>query len=754
MFVNEYPYTDFHELNLDYILKSILHLQNVVNDFVKNESMKIADPIGWDITKQYAKNTIVLDYDGNAYLSLKPVPEGISLNNDEYWLPVFNFMSYVRSFDSNLTFNVERNTERASKAYYVGDWVLINDLLYEVVADIPDGGTFNAGVNIERMSVEQFCRNWTAYASNLIATYKAQIDASEAAYKAEMLQQITTVTAALQAQLDEAISGVTVDSEVINGRVGYDGTTYATIGDAIRGQVSDLHDEIDTLDVSETFNLVFEQGNIDALGRNITSTTRIRTDYIRAGLGWTFSVPAGFEAYIRYYTDKYDQAISGNSGTWRTGTVTIFEPGVNYIRIIVGRVGESAITPEDITTPIAITTKNITDASVLMVNKAADAQGSREKLDAYTNNDPVTLIFEQGGIDSYGNNVTSTSTIRTGFMRCDQGYEFTVPINYKVIIRFFSDDVFNFITTSTSWLTGHVVADHTDAKFMRLIMKKNDETNITPATAPTFAMSARTSMDGAVIYGGTDTMFPRFRDAMAFLATCKNTTMIIKQGTYDLNTEYASELAADDDTRTFGPVLGGGNKLIFENYAKVICNNTDPTPHLQFSLLHIIGDCEIVNAQFECTNIRYCVHDDFLRYYSVYGISSAKIHSVKYTNCRMEHKGYYGLSDYGTPACIGSAPGLYENMVVDGGYYKSKKGSGSWYYPIFMHNKQNRQNAHVIVKDAYFDQGTFAITDMSETTCGIDVMLSGNRFAYAPIFNDNGGASSPLTHIEWNNIIE
>ena len=75
-----FPYTNFHDLNLDWIVHELEKLTTDVQDFISINAIKYADPIQWDITSQYEKNTVVLDKDGNAYLSVQPVPAGVSLD--------------------------------------------------------------------------------------------------------------------------------------------------------------------------------------------------------------------------------------------------------------------------------------------------------------------------------------------------------------------------------------------------------------------------------------------------------------------------------------------------------------------------------------------------------------------------------------------------------------------------------------------------------------------------------------------------
>lgn len=245
LFRNKWPYTDFHELNADWIISTVRQLIEAMDSFIQNESISFADPITWNITTQYAKATVVIDGAGNAYLSKQAVPAGIQLNNSEYWQEIFNFTNYTRTANRNLTFNVETDTTRATAAYNVDDWLILNDVLYRVTQAIAIDDTFiiapASGSNIEHFTVEDFIKAWITSATALINQYKDDIDASELAYRQQLAQDIASTTASLQAQLNAAIAGATVDSEVINARVTYDNDTFATLGDAIRYQISTIH---------------------------------------------------------------------------------------------------------------------------------------------------------------------------------------------------------------------------------------------------------------------------------------------------------------------------------------------------------------------------------------------------------------------------------------------------------------------------------------------------------------------------------
>ena len=97
-FGEEFPYTNFHDLNLDWILRMIKTLNTKFDEAI-SAKIKFADPVEWDITKQYEQLTIVL-YDNKAYLSMKPVPSGVDISNSEYWQMIFDMSELYAMIDA------------------------------------------------------------------------------------------------------------------------------------------------------------------------------------------------------------------------------------------------------------------------------------------------------------------------------------------------------------------------------------------------------------------------------------------------------------------------------------------------------------------------------------------------------------------------------------------------------------------------------------------------------------------------------
>lgn len=98
--IHNFPYTDFHELNLDWLMKDIRKLEDAMREFKATNTLEYMGE--WDITKSYPENSIVVD--GNiGYISIKPVPAGIAITNTEYWVEVANYTAQMANLGNRVT---------------------------------------------------------------------------------------------------------------------------------------------------------------------------------------------------------------------------------------------------------------------------------------------------------------------------------------------------------------------------------------------------------------------------------------------------------------------------------------------------------------------------------------------------------------------------------------------------------------------------------------------------------------------------
>lgn len=157
-FINQFPYSDFHELNLDWIIRTVKDLESEMKDFKNINQMTFEGT--WDITKQYKPYSIVFDYDsGYSYLSERPVPAGIPISNTSYWFlvgPLIIDSQARTSIDTILHFitNIYEASNIATAVRYEGDYLISDGNLYKVTQTINIGEGITEGYNCEATTIE------------------------------------------------------------------------------------------------------------------------------------------------------------------------------------------------------------------------------------------------------------------------------------------------------------------------------------------------------------------------------------------------------------------------------------------------------------------------------------------------------------------------------------------------------------------------------------------------------------------------
>lgn len=149
------PYTNFHDLNLDWIIKALTDINRRLANFVSLNTIKYADPIKWNITSQYAQNTLVIDpQDGTAYLSVQPVPQGVQITNADYWTPVFTLQNFIDPLKKAITaVPQQENGQAATEILPANSVFFVGDVLCTNPEAIPQTSLVVIGTNCVEVSV-------------------------------------------------------------------------------------------------------------------------------------------------------------------------------------------------------------------------------------------------------------------------------------------------------------------------------------------------------------------------------------------------------------------------------------------------------------------------------------------------------------------------------------------------------------------------------------------------------------------------
>lgn len=153
-FQHRWPYSNFHDLNLDWIIGIIRELETKITQFVALNTVKYANPLQWDITRQYETNTVVIDpRDATAYLSTQPVPQGVQITNTEYWTPVFTLQNFTDALKKAIAITQETIGAGASADIPAKTVFWAGYQLVYAPNDIPVGTIIIPGTNCQPVTV-------------------------------------------------------------------------------------------------------------------------------------------------------------------------------------------------------------------------------------------------------------------------------------------------------------------------------------------------------------------------------------------------------------------------------------------------------------------------------------------------------------------------------------------------------------------------------------------------------------------------
>ena len=238
-----FPYTNFHELNLDWILRMLKEIDQTMSEFVAINALKYADPIQWDITTQYEKNTIVIDpQTGTAYISVAPVPIGVSLSNTDYWAVVFDLSSFVTRAAQNLANTYEDEaTTTATVSTPQNGWIVWGDVLYRALVNITAGDAYVVDGNIEHFTIEDVVNDLVTFINDLTGA---------------LADLNTTDKSNLVAAINEVLQLVHDTAGDLNDLNTTDKSNLVTAINEVLQVVDDTAGDLNDLNTTDKFNLV------------------------------------------------------------------------------------------------------------------------------------------------------------------------------------------------------------------------------------------------------------------------------------------------------------------------------------------------------------------------------------------------------------------------------------------------------------------------------------------------------------------
>lgn len=271
---------------------------------------------------------------------------------------------------------------------------------------------------------------------------------------------------------------------------------------------------------------------------------------------------------------------------------------------------------------------------------------------------------------------------------------------------------FTVIDENAAYFRYNIVSDRELPRSQNYIIKSHDD-----------SYNILHSNDNLIMYVGSNRTgelnFQTIKDCTEFIINNNiyNATVYVDPEEFDLESEYGSDYLDSINSSTnkgYGPHIGNNTHFIFAEGSRIKFNYSGSNEKCAeyFSAFNIVGSVILENADIEVSNARYCIHEDL-------PTSADKIPestTVKYVNCRMNHKGdTIPSGSHSGYACIGAGTNRNTLSIVEGGKY-----TAAWIAPISYHNYYGSLPSRIIIRNACLDK-SLRLADFGTNSVDVEV---------------------------------
>ena len=256
---------------------------------------------------------------------------------------------------------------------------------------------------------------------------------------ASLTSDLATQTARIDSIIALPDGSTTADAELVDIRVGANGSTYSSAGNAVRAQVSNLNDKCDALAYPEnifTVENATEGYYINSSNGNLTSNENYSvSDYIEISPNQTYMFPVytslfgGNARKISFYTEEQSWFIQ--IGTITDGIITVIAPSnAKYLRVTYAK--------NDADSFMIVNSNNYPDAyiengkivlrnNVVVNNIGLENISFAEKVTPVNVFNPNDEDITSGGIKYTGVIGTFSEFLASGYIPVEYGKSYVFP---------------------------------------------------------------------------------------------------------------------------------------------------------------------------------------------------------------------------------------------------------------------------------------------------------------------------------------